>query len=272
MTLLVISPDYASHLLPLATLATAWRDAGERVVVATGPATDPDRARVRSRALRPAARSRQQRARDPRRGAARRRVRLAEGLLRRDPARHGADAAVPGERAPHRPDVGPGGCRPTRPRRRREPCSPTRSSWTISRSAHVSHCRPPASPTPTSCSGTRARCRSRARSTATRRSGRLRSRPSRRSSPTCERSATRSRRASRRSGTAPPAPSSPRHRSPMTRSASTATSCSTTTRPPSRKVTDAHCRRTPSSAPPAGSRRSTTRSKRGWRPRPSSRT
>lgn len=39
MTLLVISPDYASHLLPLATLATAWRDAGHRVVVATGPAT-----------------------------------------------------------------------------------------------------------------------------------------------------------------------------------------------------------------------------------------
>ena len=34
VTLLVISPDYASHLLPLATLATAWRDAGERVVVA----------------------------------------------------------------------------------------------------------------------------------------------------------------------------------------------------------------------------------------------
>ncbi|WP_426320043.1 nucleotide disphospho-sugar-binding domain-containing protein [Microbacterium sp. E-13] len=41
MTLLVISPDYASHLLPLATLATAWRDGGERVVVATGPATAP---------------------------------------------------------------------------------------------------------------------------------------------------------------------------------------------------------------------------------------
>ena len=39
MTLLVISPDYASHLLPLATLATAWRDAGEQVVVASGPAT-----------------------------------------------------------------------------------------------------------------------------------------------------------------------------------------------------------------------------------------
>lgn len=41
MTLLVVSPDYASHLLPLATLATAWRDAGDRVVVATGAATDP---------------------------------------------------------------------------------------------------------------------------------------------------------------------------------------------------------------------------------------
>ncbi len=40
MTLLVISPDYASHLYPLATLATAWQAAGERVVVATGPATD----------------------------------------------------------------------------------------------------------------------------------------------------------------------------------------------------------------------------------------
>jgi len=39
VTLLVISPDYASHLLPLATLATAWQDAGDRVVVASGPAT-----------------------------------------------------------------------------------------------------------------------------------------------------------------------------------------------------------------------------------------
>jgi UDP:flavonoid glycosyltransferase YjiC (YdhE family) len=41
MTLLVVSPDYASHLLPLAALATAWRDAGEHVVVATGQATAP---------------------------------------------------------------------------------------------------------------------------------------------------------------------------------------------------------------------------------------
>ncbi|GAA1764836.1 nucleotide disphospho-sugar-binding domain-containing protein [Agromyces humatus] len=39
MTILVISPDYASHLLPLATLATAWQARGERVVVASGPAT-----------------------------------------------------------------------------------------------------------------------------------------------------------------------------------------------------------------------------------------
>jgi zeaxanthin glucosyltransferase len=39
MTLLIISPDYASHLLPLATLGTAWRDAGQRVVVATGEST-----------------------------------------------------------------------------------------------------------------------------------------------------------------------------------------------------------------------------------------
>ncbi|MFO7691175.1 MAG: glycosyltransferase [Cryobacterium sp.] len=39
MTLLIISPDYASHLYPLATLGTAWLRAGERVVVASGPAT-----------------------------------------------------------------------------------------------------------------------------------------------------------------------------------------------------------------------------------------
>lgn len=39
MSVLVISPDYASHLYPLAALATAWRDAGERVVVASGEAT-----------------------------------------------------------------------------------------------------------------------------------------------------------------------------------------------------------------------------------------
>lgn len=39
MTLLIISPDYASHLYPLAALGVSWQQAGERVVVATGPAT-----------------------------------------------------------------------------------------------------------------------------------------------------------------------------------------------------------------------------------------
>ncbi|MEJ6489742.1 glycosyltransferase [Leucobacter sp. USCH14] len=39
MTLLIISPDYASHLYPLAAIGQAWRDRGHRVVVATGPAT-----------------------------------------------------------------------------------------------------------------------------------------------------------------------------------------------------------------------------------------
>lgn len=39
MTLLIISPDYASHLYPLAALGGSWSEAGERVVVATGPAT-----------------------------------------------------------------------------------------------------------------------------------------------------------------------------------------------------------------------------------------
>ena len=41
MTLLVVSPDYASHAVPLITIAQAWRDVGERVVVATGPAVAP---------------------------------------------------------------------------------------------------------------------------------------------------------------------------------------------------------------------------------------
>lgn len=41
MTLLVVSPDYASHAVPLITIAEAWRDAGERVVVASGPAVAP---------------------------------------------------------------------------------------------------------------------------------------------------------------------------------------------------------------------------------------
>jgi len=41
VTLLVISPDYASHLFPLLALAGPWAARGERVVVATGPAVAP---------------------------------------------------------------------------------------------------------------------------------------------------------------------------------------------------------------------------------------
>jgi UDP:flavonoid glycosyltransferase YjiC (YdhE family) len=41
VTLLVVSPDYASHLFPLLALAGAWAADGERVVVATGPAVAP---------------------------------------------------------------------------------------------------------------------------------------------------------------------------------------------------------------------------------------
>ncbi len=39
MTLLVVSPDYASHLLPLLQIARRWLDTRGEVVVATGPAT-----------------------------------------------------------------------------------------------------------------------------------------------------------------------------------------------------------------------------------------
>ncbi|MFO7532536.1 MAG: glycosyltransferase [Candidatus Limnocylindrales bacterium] len=41
MTLLVITPDYASHALPLLTIGRAWQRQGQRVVVATGPAMAP---------------------------------------------------------------------------------------------------------------------------------------------------------------------------------------------------------------------------------------
>jgi zeaxanthin glucosyltransferase len=41
MRLLVVSPDYASHLLPLLQIATAWQARDGDVVVATGPATRP---------------------------------------------------------------------------------------------------------------------------------------------------------------------------------------------------------------------------------------
>jgi len=41
VTLLVVSPDYASHAVPLISIASAWQDAGEQVVVAAGPAVAP---------------------------------------------------------------------------------------------------------------------------------------------------------------------------------------------------------------------------------------
>jgi UDP:flavonoid glycosyltransferase YjiC (YdhE family) len=41
VTLLVISPDYASHATPLLTIARAWAQRGSRVVVATGRAVEP---------------------------------------------------------------------------------------------------------------------------------------------------------------------------------------------------------------------------------------
>lgn len=41
MTLLLISPDYASHAIPLLTIAGAWQRRGQRVVVATGPTMAP---------------------------------------------------------------------------------------------------------------------------------------------------------------------------------------------------------------------------------------
>lgn len=41
MTLLIVTPDYASHALPLLTMGRAWQRRGQRVVVATGPAMAP---------------------------------------------------------------------------------------------------------------------------------------------------------------------------------------------------------------------------------------
>jgi len=41
VTVLMITPDYASHALPMLTIADAWRQAGEAIVVATGPAVAP---------------------------------------------------------------------------------------------------------------------------------------------------------------------------------------------------------------------------------------
>jgi zeaxanthin glucosyltransferase len=41
MTVLLVVPDYASHWYPMSALGQEWLDAGERVVVATGPVLRP---------------------------------------------------------------------------------------------------------------------------------------------------------------------------------------------------------------------------------------
>ncbi len=41
MSLLIITPDYASHAQPMMTIGRAWQRRGQRVVVATGPAMAP---------------------------------------------------------------------------------------------------------------------------------------------------------------------------------------------------------------------------------------
>ncbi len=41
MTLLIITPDYASHAVPMLTIGRAWQRRGQRVVVATGPIMAP---------------------------------------------------------------------------------------------------------------------------------------------------------------------------------------------------------------------------------------
>ena len=112
MTLLVISPDYASHLLPLATLATAWR------TPASGWSWPPARRRRRS---------------PPQFGFDRIDLRLGRGsnpgVIRAEDQPTGEDdalrgffaatgrgmvddPAIPGRCPPRRPAVGPGGHRP----------------------------------------------------------------------------------------------------------------------------------------------------------------
>ena len=141
VTLLVISPDYASHLLPLATLATAWRDAGERVVVATGP-RPPDRRGFGFERID------LQLGRGSNPGVIRAEDQPADeadslrGFF--DATRRGmiADPALPGARAPHRSDVGPGRTPAGARSRSSTRCGPTRSSSTTSPSAPGWHCRP----------------------------------------------------------------------------------------------------------------------------------
>ena len=271
VTLLVISPDYASHLLPLATLATAWRDAGERVVVATGPATDPI---VREFGL--------ERYDLPLgRGSNARVIRAEEqpdeesdslrGFF--DATRRGMvpTLALSGERAAHRPDVGPGGCRPAHARRgrrgatRRDHRGPPRlqrAARAAGRWHRVCRCRARPSRAP---SRSRARCTAippfwpaaftpgadelaDLRALCDEVSARFTAewnRTARALDPAAPLTRRRVRRARRPRAVQLPGA-------------------------PSRTVTDERCPRTPSSAQPAGWRPSTIRSKCGWHPRASS--
>ena len=230
MTLLVISPDYASHLLPLATLATAWRDRGERVVVAGGPATAGLVAGFGFERARPPARSGLESRRHHDRAAARRRGRLAARILRGDPPRRACRRCATRRRS---------GCtdlmwRPVEaaratPAHRRRRLRPTRSSSTTSRSARASASPPPGSRTATSSWDIRRRSRSVPRCTGTRRRGRTPSGPVPTSSRSSSDSAAGSRRASPRNGTAPRWSCGPMPCRAPTRSPSTARWCSTTT-------------------------------------------
>ena len=191
MTLLVISPDYASHLLPLATLATAWRDAGERVVVASGPATATltdefgfDRVDLRlGRGSNP-------------------------GVIRAQDQVAGEDDALRGFFAATRLGMVPTLQYQADARRNDllwDPVATARRVLAVVDEVcpDARRRRPPglqrpagaAAPGPcrtrTSCSGIPARCRSGPRSTDTRRPGRRRSRRTRRSWPRCTRAAGR---------------------------------------------------------------------------------
>ena len=267
MTLLIISPDYASHLLPLATLGTAWRDAGERVVVATGPATADIVAVVRVRARGPAAGPRLQPRRHPRGPAAPRRGRRAARVLRRDPSRHAGDPAVPGPGPRQRPVVEPGGdrrpgpadCRAAAPRRRdRRPPRVQRAAGSDQR-RHPTRRRGPGAPV--SAAGRRrgVRLPDRVAAGVHTRTGR----PGRPDGGCAKRSGT----ISPRNGTTRSTSSTRRRLQARTRSPRPATCCCSTTRPPctTRAVRDCSPR-TPSWVPPYARNRSTTRSRPGSRP------
>ena len=135
VTLLVVSPDYASHLYPSATLATAWQEPGSGWSSPPGrPPTASSRLRLRPR--RPPARSGLEPRRHPGRGPARGEDDALRGLLRRDPAGRRRDPRLPGP-GPRRTDLlwDPVGTARRRAARRRPRRSRTTSSSTTSPSA-----------------------------------------------------------------------------------------------------------------------------------------